>query len=140
MDIERDWVEGELGALIRGPRKARRWSQERLAEEVEKRTGQKIDQGTISAIENGRTPKPTYDTIMGLATALDLDDRVLLRKAGYMVRDDGGEDGEGNEHFPLVTRLRADPEFMREYLALGPENVDEGLVEIVKAHLRAVRR
>jgi len=69
--------------MIREPRRALGWSQERLAEEIERHTGQRIDQGTISAIENGRTPKPTYDTVVGLAKALDIDVRRLLRIAGY---------------------------------------------------------
>lgn len=62
-----------LGEMIRRLRRARRMSQQRLAEGI----GSLRGQPHISAIENGVIPDP--DTVIRIANALQVDPAVLLR-------------------------------------------------------------
>ncbi len=129
-----------LGDELRALRRAAGLTQEQLEE------ASGVNQGTISALENNRQQRTSVENLNALARTLNADPLRLLQAMGvqgvsaYAMRDDDDDGSQLDEHFPLVARLRSDPEFMREYMALGPENVDEGLVELVKTHLRALRR
>lgn len=64
----------QLGAAIRKLRKARVWSIEALAAEAD------LHAVSVSRIERGRQ-SPTWESVVGLATALDVDLGDLARLA-----------------------------------------------------------
>jgi len=66
-----------FGAKLKRRRRAEGWTQEELGA----RAG--TDQGTISAIEVGRS-RPTMDTVRGLAKAFRLPVEELAVEAGYL--------------------------------------------------------
>src|SRR5678816_1358398 len=66
-----------FGAKLKRRRRAEGWTQEELGA----RAG--TDQGTISAIEIGRS-RPTMDTVRGLAKAFHLPVEELAVEAGYL--------------------------------------------------------
>jgi transcriptional regulator with XRE-family HTH domain len=64
----------EFGRNLREARKAKGWSQERLAQEAEMES-----KGYISALEAGKRPIPPGNTLAGLASALGVQPADLLR-------------------------------------------------------------
>lgn len=66
-----------FGASLKRRRRGRGWSQF----ELESRSG--VDQGTISAIEVGRS-RPTMETVRRLARAFGLPEEELAREAGQL--------------------------------------------------------
>lgn len=69
-----------FGASLRRRRRSEGWSQA----ELEERSG--VDQGTISALEVGRS-KPTAETVRRLADAFRLPVETLAREAGHLDPD-----------------------------------------------------
>lgn len=65
-----------LGSLIRDGRRAKKLSQRQLAAELP------MSQTQLSRIELGDQPPPSDEVLLGIATALELDPRELLRVAG----------------------------------------------------------
>jgi len=76
-----------LGALVAQHRRAKSWSQARLAA----RTG--LSKDKISRIERGEYRRPPSDEIIRrLAVALDIDPKLLLRAAGRRLDGQTWED------------------------------------------------
>lgn len=72
-----------FGALVRRYREARGFSQQRLA------AGSGLSDGYISLIETGRRgARPSRDTVLALAQALDAPAVELLRAAGRLAPHD----------------------------------------------------
>lgn len=71
-----------IGDRIRAERKAKGMSQELLAQEISRRTGQSFTRAALSLIESGKTNAPSPENLYAVADALALNDRWLLTGAG----------------------------------------------------------
>lgn len=91
-----------FGTLVKRYREARNMSQERLAELA------KLSSGYISLIETGnRGKRPSRDTVIGIAQALDADVVEFLRVAGRLEpADDINPDGS---RIPFERFVNTDP-------------------------------
>jgi transcriptional regulator with XRE-family HTH domain len=100
-----------LGEFVRDARRRKDWTQDQLGEAAE------IDQGTVSAIETGRSKRPTYEVMLRLAGALDVTLNALLEAAGWIESDlaqNGHADGFDRLEGEFVGWLRSQPRMRAE--------------------------
>jgi transcriptional regulator with XRE-family HTH domain len=100
-----------LGEFVRDARRRKGWTQDQLGEAAE------IDQGTVSAIETGRSKRPTYEVMQRLAGALEVSLNSLLEAAGWIepeVAQNGHSDGFDRYEGDFVGWLRAQPRMRDE--------------------------
>jgi transcriptional regulator with XRE-family HTH domain len=88
-EIGGDPVVVTFASAVRRARKARRWSQETLAELIG------TDQTTISQLEMGKF-RPKYQTVIALAEAFGFPPEPWVELAGYRVLGEG-KDGAGRD-------------------------------------------
>jgi transcriptional regulator with XRE-family HTH domain len=115
-----------FGASLRRRRRGRGWSQF----ELESRSG--VDQGTISAIEVGRS-KPTMETVRRLAGAFGLPEEELAREAGQLSprpEKDGVSGPEGGDIFDRAPLSRLDAELKRLPTAPGQPTFAEQMHQL----------
>jgi transcriptional regulator with XRE-family HTH domain len=119
-----------LGELVRELRQRRGWTQEQLAEA----TG--MDQTSISQIETGRTLRPSYERMLGLAAALAIPVADLLQAAGLAgdVAQNGRVDGFDRYEGEFVGWLRTQPR-MRDELEEVRQSRGE---KVYRDYLRAL--
>jgi transcriptional regulator with XRE-family HTH domain len=72
-------LEEQFGALVRYHRKRAGLSQAQLAEKIDRQTN------AVQRLENGET-SPTFDTVVRLAEALDIDVWELFKVGDYSAR------------------------------------------------------
>lgn len=122
---------GTIADAVRRARLGRRWSQEKLAELIG------TDQTTVSQIERGKF-KPTYSTVLALASAFDVQPGPWVELAGYRVT--GGERGAlVADEFPawLVALMR---EMVRQYPELASQFQDRRADADFPAQVRTLAR
>lgn len=74
-------LEEQFGALVRYHRKRAGLSQAQLAERIDRQPN------AVQRLENGETA-PTFDTVVGLAGALEVDVWELFHSGGFAARPD----------------------------------------------------
>lgn len=93
----------EFGDLVRQTRESRGLSQERLAALA------KLTPGYISLIETGkRGSRPGRDTVLGIAQALGVPPKEMLRAAGRLRPGDNVEQPPSRPSFEVF--VQSDPE------------------------------
>lgn len=71
----------KLSELIKKEREKKEYSQRELAKRI------KVDNATISRIENGTIKKPSIDVLMKLSNELEIDINILFDLSGYISQD-----------------------------------------------------
>jgi transcriptional regulator with XRE-family HTH domain len=126
-EIGGDPVVVTFASAVRRARKARRWSQETLAELIG------TDQTTISQLEMGKF-RPKYQTVIALAEAFGFPPEPWVELAGYRVlgegKDGAGRDQGGGDIFDRAPLARLDAELRALPTAPGQPTFGEQMQQL----------
>ncbi|MGR4863189.1 helix-turn-helix domain-containing protein [Caulobacter sp. LARHSG274] len=104
-------LEEQFGALVRYHRKRTGLSQAQLAERIDRQPN------AVQRLENGETA-PTFDTVVRLAQALDVDVWELFNSGGYAARG-GRSDPLASIFKQLVGLKEIDLQNLQELIAVA---------------------
>ena len=84
-----------------------------------------LSQGYLSQLENEEVQNPSAAVLFGLARALHVDPRVLMRAAGY---EEAGSDDHGDEGYEVTV----DPDLL-QFLARFPRDQQADFLRLMQA-------